>query len=248
MRLLLALALTVACSAAELKTASAQPIKYYLSLPQGWSAAKRWPVVMVIESAERNYENAAAVFEKARGNMPFILVTPLVVTNGGPGYRTVMSDRYSEAVWALADRMSSCHFDERGLAAVAADIVKTYSGEDRYYVTGFEAGGHTVWSLLFRHPEALRGVANVATNYLGRCMEDGAFHAAVPDLPIRVFWGADDPASKSGSPLVTQTARAVDVAKSRGYRNFSEAVIPGRAHVPLADEVLAWFDSLHRAR
>jgi hypothetical protein len=37
----------------QLKTASSHPIQYYLSLPEGWTAGKRWPVVVVIESAER---------------------------------------------------------------------------------------------------------------------------------------------------------------------------------------------------
>src|SRR5947208_12913081 len=45
---------------AQLKSASSHPIQYYLSLPEGWVAGppersprKKWPVVVVIESADR---------------------------------------------------------------------------------------------------------------------------------------------------------------------------------------------------
>ncbi len=39
----------------QLKTASSHPIQYYLSLPEGWVAGKKWPVVVVIESADREF-------------------------------------------------------------------------------------------------------------------------------------------------------------------------------------------------
>src|SRR5438876_12374463 len=73
----------------QLKTASSHPIQYYLSLPEGWVAGKKWPVVVVIESADREFLQAATAFAQAREQRPFILVTPLVVTNGGAGYRSV---------------------------------------------------------------------------------------------------------------------------------------------------------------
>ena len=72
----------------QLKTASTHPIQYYLSLPEGWTNTKKWPVVVVIDSAERDFLQAATAFAQARGSRPFILVTPLVVTNGGAGFRS----------------------------------------------------------------------------------------------------------------------------------------------------------------
>ena len=32
-----------------------------LALPDGWTATKKWPVVVVIESADREFENATAL-------------------------------------------------------------------------------------------------------------------------------------------------------------------------------------------
>jgi hypothetical protein len=42
----------------QLKTASSHPIQYYVSLPEGWTSGKKWPVVVVIESADREFLNA----------------------------------------------------------------------------------------------------------------------------------------------------------------------------------------------
>src|SRR5262249_23126370 len=84
----------------QLKTASSHPIQYYLSLPDGWVAGKKYPVVIVIESADREFQKAATLFSRSPQRGRFILVTPLVVTNGGSGYRNVPSYHYSDAVWS----------------------------------------------------------------------------------------------------------------------------------------------------
>ncbi len=49
----------------QLKTASTHPMQYYLSLPEHWVAGKRWPVVVVIESAEREFLQAATAMSVA---------------------------------------------------------------------------------------------------------------------------------------------------------------------------------------
>ena len=228
-----------------LKTATGHTMKYYLSLPSGWTAQKKWPVVMVIESADRQFENAARVFAKARGGMPFVLLTPMVTTNGGPSYRQAPGYRYEEREWNEIERIGRCQFDLDGIAAVAADAQKQYSAESKYFITGFEAAGHTLWTVLFRQPAALRAVAPVVTNYAARCMEDGRFADPVPDLPVRLFAGGGESGGRAGS-LSAQTQRARETAEQHGFRNFSEQTVPGKGHEPLADEVLAWFYSLWR--
>lgn len=249
MRLWLGLILAASSAIAQdngvpvLKTASGHSIQYYLSLPHGWTAQKTWPVVVVIEAAEREFRSTAELFAKARGDRPFILATPLVTTNGGPNYRQAPGYTYTEEAWKEIERTGRCTFDMEGIAAVARDIRASFGGADRYYVTGLEAGGHTVWALLFRHPEALRAVAPVATNFAGRCMEDGAFHAGVPDLPVRVFAGDRNPGWKAGAYLYDQSHRAEELAAQHGFRNVQDVAAPGKGHEHLADEVLAYFYS-----
>jgi dienelactone hydrolase len=230
----------------QLKTASSHPIQYYLSLPDGWSAGKKWPVVVVIESANRDFQNAATVFAQSRQRAPFILITPLVVTNGGASYRSVPTYHYSNAVWDQIQNSGPFNFDMDGITAIMRDVVKQYGGEDRYFVTGFEAGGHTVWAILLNHPEVIRAAALVVPNYLGRWVDEDhiSSDAKRVDLPIRVFLGTKDIATSSGSPIYSQLERAIQVTAAHGYRNVSRVSVAGKGHEPLADEVLAYFSSL----
>jgi len=228
-------------TAVVLKTASNHPMQYYLSLPRGWSAKKTWPVVVVIESANREFKTLAESYANARADRPFILITPMVTTNGGPRYREAPGYRYTDAVWTEIERIGRCTFDMDGLAAIVSDVHRLYGGDSNYYLTGLEAAGHTIYPVLFRHPDALLAVAPVATNYGGRCMEDGQFHAAVPDLPVKIFAGARDAMWKPGGPIYVQSQQAKEVAVQHGYRNVSETVVAGKDHEPLPDEVLSFF-------
>jgi dienelactone hydrolase len=242
--------LELGCAAQELKTASDHSMQYYLSLPQAWTASKKWPVVVVIESANRQFQNNTETFVRARQRLPFILVTPLVVTNGGSSYRRVPTYHYSDAVWNEIERAGGCQFDMAGIAAVVRDVKRLYAGEDQYFVTGWEAGGHTLWAMLFQHPEAIRAAAPVCTNYRGRCMEDAQFSSSPQRirLPVTVFGGETDAGWKPSQPLYTQSQEAIKIARDHGYENVSESSAPGKGHGPLAEEVLAYFYSLLTAR
>src|SRR6476469_6402471 len=145
----------------QLKTASTHPIQYYLSLPEGWTATKKWPVVVVIESADREFLQAATAFAQARGARPFILVTPLVVTNGGAGFRDVPTYHYANEVWDRIQNSGQFTFDMDGISAIMRDMVQQYGGEDKFFITGLEAAGHTIWAILFNHPELVRAAALV---------------------------------------------------------------------------------------
>ncbi|HEV7396418.1 MAG TPA: hypothetical protein VGN86_07905 [Pyrinomonadaceae bacterium] len=238
--------LVQASEAPQLKTASTHPIQYYLSLPEGWVAGKKWPVVIVIESAEREFQQAATAFAQARGHQPFILITPLVVTNGGAGYRSVPTYHYSDPVWDGIQKSGQFRFDMDGITAIMQDVTKQYGGEDKYFVTGFEAGGHTVWGILFNHPEAVRGAALVCPNYLGRWVDEKTISPAAErtGLPIRNLIGTRDELCSPGKPIYTQMQNAMSLADAHGYKNVSLARVEGKGHERLADEVLAYFSSL----
>lgn len=230
----------------QLKTASSHPIQYYLSLPEGWTAEKKWPVVVVIESADREFLQAAKAFAQARQHRPFIVVTPLVVTNGGVGYRDVPTYHYSDSVWSQIQNSGQFNFDMDGISAIMKDVVKQYGGEDKYFVTGFEAGGHTVWGILFNHPEPVRAAALVCPNYLGRWVDTRKISNASErtELPIRNFVGTRDDACKVGNPIYTQMQRAASLADEHGYKNVSLTNVEGKGHERLAEEVLDYFFSL----
>ena len=200
-----------ASDAQELKTAASHPIQYYVSLPKGWSGERTWPAVMIIEAAEREFLKTLNVFEKARGDRPFILVTPLVTTNGGANYRQAETYHYSEETWAKVQE-NRCGFDLDGITAVAADVRKLYHGDSRYFLTGWEAGGHTVWALLF--DASGRGAGGGARGHeLRSKVHGGRFLelAARVNLPVKVFQVDTErdkaPAVGSAPPLVHQIRR-----------------------------------------
>ena len=233
-----------ASDAQELKTAASHPIQYYLSLPKGWNGERTWPVVMIIEAAEREFLKTLKVFEKARGDRPFILVTPLVTTNGGANYRQAETYHYSEETWAKIEE-NRCGFDFDGIAAVAADVSTRYHGEPRYFLTGWEAGGHTVWGMLFRHPEEVRAAAPAVTNYAARCLEGGFSNSPLRvNLPVRVFQVDTERDKAPGRFVYLQSQEAMKTAREHGFRNVTESVAGGKPHGPLADEVLAYFAEL----
>jgi poly(3-hydroxybutyrate) depolymerase len=232
--------------APQLKTATSHPIQYYLSLPEGWTASKKWPVIVVIESANREFLDAATAFALARQHRRFILVTPLVVTNGGAGFRTVPTYHYSNEVWDRIQNSGQFNFDMEGITAIMQDVVKQYGGEDNYFVTGFEAGGHTVWGILFNHPEVVRGAALVCPNYLGRWVDEQHI-TSTPErtgLAIRNFVGTKDELCSPGKPIYTQIERAMSLADAHGYKNVSLTRVDGKGHERLAGEVLDYFSSL----
>lgn len=221
-------------------------MKYAVSLPAGWTRDRAWPVVVVIPDATRDFAGNLAAFAAAGANTPFIFVAPHVVTSGGAhGYRTAPGFRYTEADWREVDRLGEFRFDEEGLAAVVADVHARFGGDERVYLTGWEAGGHTVWALLLRHPERYRAVAPVSPNYLGRWLDATPpvpRAAATPPVKI-LFCGTDCVPPNARQALRSQTEAAIEAARARGFAEIPIEVREGTQHGPLAADVLAWFTS-----
>lgn len=230
----------------ERQTATGHPMKYWLSLPAGWHPGGSWPVVAVLEAAEKEYQANAERFVAARGDRPFIIVAPYIVTNGNQGLRDPAIFPYTRETWDYIERVSSCRFDDEGLAQVLADVQRLYQGRDRCYLTGFEAGTHLLWAYTFRHPEQLAAVAPVTGNYRGRCVTPETFstHAARASLPIRSFTGKLDGFFSPGGQIYGQFLEAKAAAQAHGFLALSEEAVAGKDHVPLLAEVLAWFESL----
>ena len=235
-------------AAITLQRAAAHPMRYHLALPSGWTREKTWPVVIVIPDAARDFEANLQAFVAVRGDRPFILASPEVLTSGGAGSRTADHFAYSPAEWDSISPGDDFAFDDAGLAAVLADIRTRWSGESRAFLTGWEAGGHTVWAQTFRRPERWRAVAPVSTNYQGRGLDSTSFSRAAEHatLPIQVFrCGAPTGAAAQGLRYFDQqTARALAEARAHGFAPLPVRVVPGADHGPLPGPVLAWFETL----
>jgi len=228
----------------ELKTANGHPMQYFISLPEGWNKKQQWPIVLVIESADKAYKENMMRFVKARKNMPFILVAPYNVNNSRSGRRDPTVFPYSSKVWDMIEQVGDCKFNLDGITQIVKDVQQAYNGEQKYFITGFEAGAHTVWQLLFQHPERLKAAAPVAGNYnQNSCMEASLFStdSSRINLPVRGFSGDQDQYYGKNSPVYFQWQNAAKEAGLHGYKNISETIVAGKGHVPMPEEVLNWF-------
>jgi dienelactone hydrolase len=225
--------------------ASTHPMRYHVALPSGWGRGRSWPVIVVIPDASREFEANLKAFAAARGNRPFILVAPEVLTCGGARTRTIEHYSYTAAEWDSLQNGDDFAFDDAGIAAVLADVRQRWGGATRAFLTGWEAGGHTVWAQALRHPERWVAVAPVTPNYQRRGLSDATFSTA-PErahLPIRVFrcgapTGDDVDAAKFAEQ---QTRTAAADARAHGFATVTIEVVPGVPHGPLCDAVLGWF-------
>lgn len=240
---LTALFLTLLVSAAHAQTSGYRtppdhPIGYLYSLPKGWQPAHSYPVLVAIPGAERDFKKTLDTFTAV--GSPFIILVPFVTTNGGPGYRDAPEYKYTQPTW---DRIAQDRwkFDEEGIAAAVRDVHQAFGGETKVFLTGFEAGGHTVWAMAFNHPEHLRAAAPVAANYAARYVAFSSSPAR-GTLPIQAFVGSKDDMLKP-NVLIAQWKRAQADANANGF-HATLTEVPGKGHVWLAKEVTDWFKSL----
>jgi poly(3-hydroxybutyrate) depolymerase len=225
-----------------LKTALHHPIQYYLSLPEGWTADKKWPVVFTIEGGLKNFRNSAEVYATARKHMRFIIVSPVILTDGGgDDQRNLPEYHYASEVWDQIGKTGICAFDQQGLDAIMTDLRQQYGAEDKFFITGHSAGAHLTWAMVLTHPEKLAAAATSCGNFNGRCITTVSSATQRVKLPVRAFQGEVD---EHRQGLEGQFARARDVATAHGYRNISFELVKGAGHAPLADQVLAYFNSL----
>jgi poly(3-hydroxybutyrate) depolymerase len=244
---LLALSFCIAKSQElSLQKTKDHPIQYYLSLPQGWSKAKTWPVVVVLEAADKEYQKNAERFVAARGAMPFILVAPINTNNGNQGRRDPKLFPYSNETWNYMEKVGDCQFNDEGIGKIMKEVAILYNGENKIYVTGFEAGAHVLWSLVFNHPEWLNAAASVAGNFRNRCVEPSKISNSPSrkNLLIKSFVGDADDYFGPGGKVYNQWTEVKSLALSHGFENISETVIRGKGHVPMPEEVMNYFNSL----
>jgi hypothetical protein len=230
------------------RTAATHPMRYWVSRPHGWSARRRWPVVLVIPGAEREFLAETREFAAARGTRPFLVVIPLVLSAGGTAQDHRPEFDYPETAWARAARDGNCAFDRDGLDAVVADIQRLDAADSVVMLAAFEAGGHVAWTQLFSRPQRIAAAALVTPNYIGRCVDE----ASIPRFeehrmpPVRAFAGGRDSLWTANSPIRGQWLRARALALANGFQSLTEIVVPDKGHEFMADELLEFLDSASR--
>ena len=83
-------------------TARHHPLRYYISLPAHWSPDRSWPILVAIDGVnDGHFLWNFLRFQQARHDLPFILISPLVVSNSG--HPDPYNYPYSPEVWAQVD-------------------------------------------------------------------------------------------------------------------------------------------------
>jgi dienelactone hydrolase len=243
-------AISADLTATSVHRASTHLMRYHLALPAGWKADRSWPVLVVIPDAARDFEANLARFVHARGSRPYILVAPEVLSSGGARSRTADHFSYTPAEWDSLQHGDDFAFEDAGFLAVLADVQHQWHGEPKAFLTGWEAGGHTVWAQVFRHPERWRGVVPVTTNYQRRGLDSTSFsraaeRASLALQPLRC--GAPSGEIAAFMPAVDQQVeQALQDGRAHGFHPRPVRTVPGADHGPLPEAVFAWCDSLRQ--
>jgi poly(3-hydroxybutyrate) depolymerase len=231
----------------QLLKTNGHAMQYYVSLPENWASTKKWPLVIILEAAEKEYKANAERFAAARGKLPFIIVAPIHTSNGNYGRRDPKLFPYSNETWDYIDKIGDCQFNEDGIKQILIDIKEKFSAEEKVYLTGFEAGTHLLWSFTFNHPEYLKAVAAVAGNYRGRCVDvkNISKAPAKSEIFIMSFAGMKDEYFGPKGGNFNQWIEAKNIATANGFKNVGETIIDDKGHEPMPNEALAYFFQIY---
>ena len=226
-----------------LKQARTHTMKYFLSLPNGWSPDKKWPMLVCVDGAGSNFAGMNGGYG-GKANATYIVVTPCSFSNTNSLEGQEAKYPYPKEVleeWN-GKRMD---FDEPGLLAALTDVRADFNGEEKFFITGFSGGGNITWHFIFTHPDLLAGAAPASANFSGLRAEA----SKAPEretLPIKVLQGEDDEYRKPGSisPLDDQWAGAKAALEENGYKNWTYELVPKTGHSPCNKQVLDFFASI----
>ncbi len=220
-----------------LKKASTHPLRYWFSLPKGWTPARTWPVLVVVDGAGCGFYDQCRNFMGQRGDLGLIVIAPCTFANTN-GLEKAKYPWYPQELLDEVDKAGRLKWDDAGLMAVLADLRRDYKAEEKFFITGFSGGGNLTWWNTLTRPASLRGSFPACANFFAKPDEappDGK------DVPIRAFQGDKDEYLQQ---LDDQWRRAEGVLQAWGYTNYSRTPIPGAGHVPAAKEVLDQVRSL----
>jgi len=218
------------------RTAQRAPMQYYVALPRGWNLDRSWPILVIVDGVNHGHFLWNFLrFRWARHDLPFILVAPLVVSNTGTPNPHDYS--YSPEVWAQVAAEGAVPFDAAGVLAIVDEVQHTYHGQHTFWITGWSAGGHLTWQLIFSHPERLAGAVLAGANYAGRGITTISTAPQRVHLPIKAFQGESDPLVGA---LTQQWEQAAQQARAHGYTNLSREIITGARHTPFPDQVFSY--------
>lgn len=165
---------------------------YQVFLPSGWSADRRWPVILFLHGAGERGEDGVLQTQVGLG--------PVLRSDPDRCPALVVMPQCRPGVWWTESSM-----EEQALAALEAAIQEFHGERRRVYLTGLSMGGYGAWSLAGRHPGVFAALAVICGGVVppSRVLPPGqtvdrsrrVYQEAarrIGQTPVWVFHGSDD--------------------------------------------------------
>ena len=238
-------------SAPALRPAVGHPMKYYLSLPRGWKREGTWPIAVSVDGRLSAFARNAATFHRARGDLPFILVTPVTLSNTNAvteqQYGTYYPLTLIEEMKA-ADFQKRLEFDVAGLRTVLVSVRAEFGGADKAYITGWSGGGNLTWAMVVAYPDELAAAATAGGNFFPQLatIHGISTSPARVSLPVRAFQGTED--KYLDQYLLPQWVQAKFFTEQHGFGDVRLRWRVGQAHGIFPGPILKFFDAVRNGQ
>jgi hypothetical protein len=209
---------------------SRHPLQAYVVLPAAWSPKKKWPIFVAIVGANCAYERQLEELTAKAGRSPFILVVAMTLSNANDlpleklPYPASMTRRYL----SLQTRAQRAAWDEQGLPGAIDEIRQRFSGDERFFMTGYSGGGFLTHYWLQHHSDQLVGACLSSANYAADLCEPGAIAPADGGCPVLIVSGSRD---QAGPPRIfPQSDEAAKRLAAFGFTQVDRRHLENRDH------------------
>jgi predicted esterase len=189
----------------ELRTARGHPVRYYLSLPEGYerSPGKRWPILLAVAGNGSDFTTFARGYLRARGELPVLIVIPVLFSCNYWGLPPDDEQAYRKIYPELEFpglMQQGAAWDKAGLQAILADLQADFDAEDRFYLTGFSMGGLLTYDLILTRPHLLAGAIVVSGVFQfpeGPTVPASEMTDQERSMALRIYVGEKDPGRRT---------------------------------------------------
>lgn len=217
----------------------------YVSLPGSWKKGKRYQVLVAVDGAGCNFQGCGSGFASSRGSRPFIVVSPVTLSNTNE----LDPKKYPYPKSLLEEwNAKRTDFDGPGMEAILAILRERYGAEDKVFLTGFSGGGNYTYHKLLTDPAGVAGAAPACANYTKQGLDKAPGAGPEGGPPVHLMTGEKDPHRDLtfGKPpgIETQTDWAQEDLKKLGYTRVRRTMVPAAGHSPLRKEVWDFIDAV----
>lgn len=157
---------------------------YWIYVPDNYSPQHPMSLVVTLHGTNPwdGYHRQVKEWKFLAQEHGFIVVAPRLKSSQG-------IVRISRSMW-----YEDLEHDEKAILAVIDDVSRRYAiDETKVLLTGFSAGGYSMYFTGLRNPERFRMLIARACNGDVEMMRDNIeLTDKARDLPILIFWGKDD--------------------------------------------------------